>query len=127
MPTRAKTGKSTARQSYPETIWVSCELSQGEKDDLRARGVLEKELLQSLDALISEGFKVSVSYDSRSDCVGCYATAPKDAYPGRTVCLSARAPRLAQAVAVLLYKHFEVLREDWTEHLGAAAQKDQWG
>lgn len=127
MPSRTKPEKSKASQGYPATQWVSCDLSPEEKDDLRKRDISVDAILSSLAAVIAEGFKISISFDSRSDAVGAYLTAPRDTYPNSTVCLSARAPSLEAALSVLLYKHYEVLQEDWSTGLSGGSKKDQWG
>lgn len=127
MPTRSRAGKSAAGPSFPETRWVKCDLSPDEKDDLKKREVSVTAVIASLADVIGEGFKISVSYDERSDCVGAYLTAPKESGLGGAVCLSARAPTLETALAVLLYKHFEVLREDWSSADSEGGARDKWG
>lgn len=127
MPTRTSQKRSGQSRNFPDTLWVKCELKESDKDDLQRRAVDAPELLSALGGIIEQGFKISISYDERSDCVGAYLTAPKEMFAGRVVCLSARAPDMARAVLVLLYKHFEVLHEDWSQDLPTGGGKGQWG
>lgn len=127
MPTRTSPAKSKAPTGFPQTRWVKCDLSEDQKNDLKQREISDTDTMGAVQGMLSEGFKVSISYDERSDCFGAYATAPKEAFGSGTVCLSARAPLLAQALSVLLYKHFEVLREDWRQAGSEESRKDKWG
>jgi len=127
MPTPGKPGKSKAPSGFPPTTWVECDLTPEEKDDLKQRELSIEDTIQSLAGVIAEGFKVSFSYDDRGEFYGCYFTAPKDAFEGRTVCLSARAPSLEKALSVLLYKHFEKLKGDWQSEGAMRGKKDSWG
>ena len=125
--TRSNGAKSGQPLGFPPTAWVKAELSESEKADLKGREISEAELVDSLEGIIAAGYKISISYDERSDCVGAYLTAPKELFPGRTVCLSARAPSVGYAITVLLYKHFEKLKEDWRGGLEDTKERDAWG
>jgi len=108
-------------------MWVSADLSDDERADLKGRNINILELVDAVSAVVEEGFKLSVSWDERSDCAGVYLTAPKDRYGSLATCLSARAPSVVQALAVLFYKHFEKLGEDWSSGLKGEGKRDQWG
>lgn len=123
----AKKAPSRSTGAYPETIWVAADLSDEEREGLKRRSVPIEDTIKALAGLIEQGFKISISYDERSDCVGAYLTAPKAASKGRTICLSARAPTLEKALLVLLFKHFEKLHEEWEGYLGEGGQRPQWG
>jgi hypothetical protein len=127
MPTGSKGEKSKAHPTFPITEWVSCELTDDEKANLKGREVSDAECMEALADIIGQGFKLSVSYDSRSDCVGVYLTSPEKGPGGVTVCLSARAPLLGQALSVLFYKHYTKLGGDWGTAGKEGRVKDQWG
>lgn len=127
MPTRPNTAKSKASPTFPPTEWVSCELTEDEKKYLKSQEVSDSELLENVAAVLAAGFKVSISFDERSDCVGAYLTAPRGRNEAVTHCLSARAPFLQAALHVLLYKHFTKLKEDWGAAAKETGKRDQWG
>lgn len=127
MPTQGNTAKSKARPTFPQTEWVSCELTEDEKNNLKSQEVSDAECVEALADIVAAGFKISISYDERSDCVGAYLTSPDKGPGGVTVCLSARAPLLSQALSVLFYKHYTKLGGDWGKAGKEGRKKDQWG
>lgn len=127
MPTSTTPKKSQSGRGFPETAWVKCDLSDEQKNFLKGQEVSDAELMEGMAALAGEGYKISLSYDQRSDCIGVYITSPEKARNGALQCLSARAPSMAQAVAVLLYKHYTLLAGDWGTAAGIEGSKDKWG
>jgi len=112
---------------FPPTQWVVCELPTPVKDRLKKEKVNEPAVFKSLDNLVESGYKFSLSRDERADCVGCYLTAPRNDGSTSVRCLSARAPTVAAAIMVLLYKHYEMLQEDWSGSLKENGLIDPWG
>lgn len=126
-PTTHSARKPPGRGAYPETLWVECPLTDHDKEHLRAEEFSAQEIIEGITALVSSGYKLSISFDERSDAVGAYLTAPKQGSSNRVVCLSARAPFLEAALAVLLYKHYTKLKEDWGGKAEEKAVRDSWG
>jgi len=118
---------SKAASNYPQTQWVACDLPKEVKERLKKEKVNEPAIFKSLDNLVEQGYKFSLSRDRRADCIGCYITAPRESDDEPVRCLSARAPTVAASIMVLLYKHYEMLQEDWTGAVGKDGVIDPWG
>jgi len=106
--------------------FVSCELSQEEKDSLKSSILSPEEIIDLLDTMQSEGYRVAISHDSRSDCVGIYVTAVDADHENAGLALSSRGPNLSAAATVLSFKHYHKLGEDWRSGLSSES-RDSWG
>lgn len=126
MPTGSKQVVKDKNQ-WGETDWVVCPLSDEQKAGLKNQKVDPDRLFKSLEGLVAEGFKFTMSWDERSQCFGCYLTAPKGPNDRATRCLSARAPEAAASIMVLMFKHFTLLGEDWGAVSDGRAVRDSWG
>lgn len=115
------------QKSFPKTVWVECDLGEDHKKHLKSLKVTAEKTMQGLDSLVVEGYKLSMSFETKNDCVGVYLTQPKPEGQEYTVCLSARGPSLDKALMVLLYKHFEMLQGDWSGKVKAGSYIDPWG
>lgn len=113
--------------SFAPTVWVRCDLDEGEKKHLKANAMPADQLVRAICGLVDDGYKVSVSKDVKNDCVGAFLTAPKEMYDGQNVVLSSRGPDGDAALRVLLYKHFEVLQADWGKRIQKDGTLDPWG
>jgi plasmid maintenance system killer protein len=114
-------------KSFSPTRWVSCELADSDKRHLKTLEVDWSTIMGSIERLISDGYRLSLGYEEKNDCVGVYLTAPKDTVPGFSVSLSARGPDVQRALLVLNYKHFEMLGGDWSGKVDTRGEIDPWG
>jgi len=114
-------------KSFNPSRWVACELSASDKKHLKTVEVSFEQLLTGLSRLIDDGYRLSMGFETKNDAVGVYLTAPKDPTVNYTMCLSARAPTLEKALVVLSYKHFEMLKGDWSGHVDKSGAIDPWG
>lgn len=113
-------------KSY-EVRFVSCELDKSTKEALIKWDPKFESTFEGLDRLITDGYKVSISHDSYHDCVGVFCTMPDTSNEHHGFCLTARAPSWMEAVKVLVYKHFNILSENWGSEVNQPRQKSQWG
>ena len=75
---------------------------------------------------IEEGYKFSASHDSYGGGTQCFVTPSSSENINFGFTLSARAPNLLSAVAVLCWKHYTLFGKDWPK--GEVSQKGQgWG
>lgn len=131
---RAKSNQSTTNEKRTQNgdknftlpTFVSCELNDEERSYCKQHVLNLSEVSSRLEDLLTEGFKLTLSWDDNSDCaLATLIGTPKQA-TNRGLALSARGGSLEGSLTVLFYKHFEKLKEDWTN---SPSQKrfDQWG
>lgn len=113
---RGKSGKSAdaARQSKGAwTQFVNVSMSSVSWDDVKTAFPAGKGLFEQLQVLLDNHYRVSFSYDQRTDSVSCSLSGKGDdhAHSGKT--LVSFAPTWVEAVQVSLYKHYILLQEDW--------------
>jgi len=116
--TSATTGQAR-RRSQPKDEWagfvqVSVSEARREEFDLWLSSIAEGIWREFNDA-VGEGFKFTLSYDGANMCyiasfIGRPDLAGERAF---SACLSARGGTFEEAVAVLVYKHVELLHKDW--------------
>jgi hypothetical protein len=72
-------------------------------------------IYHELDGALASGLKLTMAYDGTNQCYIASLTGRPDLAGVRdfTCCLSARAGTFADAIAVLMYKHVDLLHYDW--------------
>lgn len=104
--------------------FVRCELSDTHRKAVREALLSPEDAVSSVETLALLGIKVSISFESQNDAFGAYATggqSSSDCFKG--LCLTARGPSVIGAVTALMFKHQEILGEDW--RTAAAWSKDE--
>lgn len=83
----------------------------------------------TIEDLVSIGFKLSLSYDAPGDFFLACFTGEGLALVGDEAryCLTARAPGMGDAIALLLYKHWVMLDRDWSAAQKPFAKDDRFG
>lgn len=107
--------------------FVSCELSDEQKKHVKAHLPAMDQALDSVDRFVRDGYKLSIRFEDRSMAYAVWLTGPEKDSTNSGLVLSARGPSLVAALGVLLYKHFEVLQEDWTSADVQLSKRDSWG
>lgn len=118
---------SVTGRKFPETSWIRCDLTEDHKKHLKSLKFNAAQSLDALERLTEDGYKLSFSRDEKNDCIGVFITAPKEDGQVVQLCLSARGPTLTAAMMSVLYKHFEILKEDWSSNIDKRGQADPWG
>lgn len=120
------TEKRTSGDSYALPDFVSCDLTNEERETIKENLVPVSVAFDKLDELIVGGYKWSLSYDDNADCHMVVLTCKNTKGVNFGYALSGRGPSLQGALTVILYKHFEKLKEDWPAH-SSKAKKQVWG
>lgn len=124
MATKTKAEKPA--QNYMQTF-VQCELPKETKEAVKKWDPKFEITMDALDRLVSDGYKLSIAQDTYHDCVGAFLSFPKPGHKHSGLCLTARGPSYLQALKVLVYKHYQVLQEDWGAIVDQKREHDDWG
>lgn len=103
--------QQTGGNSMPE--FVRCELSDEQKGFIKSNLPSIVELVGQLEDLLADHYKLTISFDESTDCYAAYLIGKEGQAVNGGLMLSAFAPVFTGALAVLMYKHFTVLKEDW--------------
>jgi len=132
---RGKSGSSGAgqgskadlsvRKARPKDEWagfVPCELGVDGREafDVWCTG-MGQSFARLIDDALGTGLKLTMSYDGQNQCyVACFSGRPDvDGEIAFNAILSGRAGTFSQALQVLVYKHYELLRLAWWDSLNA--------
>ena len=107
--------------------FVRCELDKETKERVKKWDVKYESTMDGLDRMLNDGYKVSIVRDAQHDCMSIFATCTDKNNPNSGFCLTARAPGFLDALKVLVFKHFDVLQEQWDDGTGQKYQPDPWG
>lgn len=119
-------GKKPQSQGWDNIEWVTVNLSNEAKAQLKKWDVKYEATIDCLDKLVNDGFKLSVWCDARNHSIGCSLTTPKPVGVGKQKCLSARGPSMLDALRCIVFKHSVVLDADWTRVDANDSAESQW-
>jgi len=126
MPRKANNSKSASQSGgngFPTAI--NCNLSDEQKSFCKANILGVTELLSRMEDLLADNYKITLSYDDTTDCYAVYLIGKDNQVANPGMMLSAYAPVLTGCLTVLLYKHVNVLHEDWSGH-SQANNSNSW-
>jgi hypothetical protein len=117
-------GDKSPRKGAPQ--FIQYRLSEDEVEQARQSADSYSDVAELLNQFIVEGFKFSTSHDSYGGGVQCFITpaSPQAANAGYT--LSARAPTLHAAIAVLCWKHYTLFEGAWPKE-DSGTRGGGWG
>lgn len=104
---------------------VSVRFDRRDKDDYK--GFVDNNpewVLEQAHDLVAEDNKITLSWDSRSDCFMASISCYNDKSPNYKHTMISRAPTLVDALGVALYKHVIIAERDWGVE---ASEGDVWG
>lgn len=110
-----------------EIEFVAIELTDKEKDHLKSQAWKAEEVLDELERLADDGYKVSLWRDMYNDCAGCTITCNVEGNPNHRKCITGRGPDFVGAIASVLYKHYTLCEGDWSKRQRAGNPAQQWG
>jgi len=117
MPAKRKTTEFNRESTWKG--FLEYRLSDLELIDADETVVSDEEMLESVIRLLETGYKFTASYSATTKTATATLQAG-DALPKLTGwALSAKGSNGRDALKLLLYKHFECLKEDWTPLLGS--------
>jgi hypothetical protein len=96
--------------------FVAVSLDEAHREEFDQWTLLMGErIYEELTDALGTGLKFTVSYDGSNQCYIASLTGRPDTAGERafTCCLSARAGTFADSIAVLMYKHVDLLHFDW--------------
>lgn len=94
-------------------------LTEAELDDFDKQKVKAEELLTALDALAEDGYQFKLSYSGKLKAYTATMVDQNSARKTAGYALSAADGTGIKALAMVMYKHLEVLERDWTILLSA--------
>lgn len=120
--------KKPQKPAFELKGFVSCDLDKALKEQSKVWVNENREALgEKSEALVTDGYKISLSMDRIHDCFQASATCTDSESEDYGFCLTARAPDVWSALGVLLFKHYVVLEGDWASREATATKGDKWG
>jgi len=109
----------TAKRVQPEFKgFISCELSEKQRQALKAIPISLEELDNTLTKLIEDNYKVSMSWDTYNSCYQAFLSTTDDQSEHSGWILSGRGSTASKSLKQLFYKHFTILKEQWSSAMG---------
>jgi len=99
--------------AFGEWQFVRHQMTRDEKAAFREWQLTGEELVQMLDRLIDDGYKLSVSSDDYNKCNQATLTCKNEKSDDYGYILPGRASSAFDALKVVLYKHFVLLTGGW--------------
>lgn len=115
---QSQSGKAEAKSGGQWTQFVNVSASHVPWVDVNTAFPPDKSLGQHLDKLLDEGYRISFSYDRRTDSVSAAMSCRAENHPNGGKTLTAFALNWQQALQMLFYKHFVLLDQEWTGDAG---------
>jgi len=100
-----------ARSGPPQ--FIQYRLNEQEMEQAKNAAETYSELGEIVAQFIEEGYKFSASHDNYGGGTQCFITPIGKDQPNSGYTLSARAPTLIAAVAVLCWKHYTLFGQEW--------------
>jgi len=117
---------NSPKKDFIPSRFVRSELSDQEKEHVKAQNYVWDDIPDNLVALVEAGYKVSLTNDLKSNAYAVWITPANEDNPNHGYTLSARGPTLLAALSVAFYKHFTKFDGVWPKEDQNQA-RDQWG
>jgi hypothetical protein len=114
--TRKTDGKKPREKRAPfetKARFVNRELTVEEGHAVKAQPDDGTTLLVHLDALCDAGYKVTFRWEDRNRAYACWLIAPDDDPVNGGGILPGRGSSVLKALKQVMYKHYEIFKEDW--------------
>jgi hypothetical protein len=108
---------SVSASNQNQMQFVNYDLTVSDKATLKKAGPLNDDVLKTLAQLAKEGYKVSISWDSYSDCVQAFLIGASSSCVNHGFILTSRANELSKALAALVFKHSVVFDGVWHDRV----------
>jgi len=102
-----------ARSGPPQ--FIQYRLNEQEMEQAKNAAETYSDLGEIVAQFIEEGYKFSASHDNYGGGTQCFITPSEKDRPNSGFTLSARAPTLIAAVAVLCWKHYTLFSQEWPQ------------
>jgi len=117
---------SPPKKDFIPSRFVRSELSNQEKEHVKAQNYVWDDIPENLVALVEAGYKVSLTNDLKSNAYAVWITPTDEDNLNHGFTLSARGPTLLAALSVAFYKHFTKFDGVWPKD-DNNPYRDQWG
>lgn len=104
--------------------WISVDLTEKQRADMRARFAENSSVNDALLTLIEQGYKVTLSWDKFSKCFACYVFPVGDEHANSGHILSNRGASPFAALKGAVYRHFVVFDGDWGNREAQVVDED---
>lgn len=98
--------------------FIQCELTDKQKQTLKAQEMSLQEIEDTLVKLIQEGYKVSYSWDNYNHCYQAFLSTSDQESEHLGWILAGRGSLPSKSLKQLFYKHYAILKEQWSSAMG---------
>jgi len=113
----AKSGNNTEKaERFNNNQFILYELDKSQQAECKAWGITADELLDECLALVSDGYRFSLRFDSYSQAYACFVTVDGSEHVNAGYILTGRGSTVAKALKQAIYKHKVCLDGLWAEY-----------
>lgn len=108
--------------------FINIRLDDQQKDEFRTwEDTVSESVLPSLDDLLGEGIKFALSYDRENQCYIATLTGALVVGSNERYCVTTRAGGMFEVIALAMFKHYVLAKEDYGEYKPRSGRFDNWG
>lgn len=105
-----KSGKTLGKYHENEFTFVSVSIQKSDRGEFQRWAIEQQDnLLDLLERAITDGIKISVSYDLLNDCITASATVVDANKADYNSCITSRSDNVGEALLLTAYKIFVLL------------------
>lgn len=109
-------------QRFNDNQFVQYELDKQQQAECKAWKVSADEIFGAVSALVDDGYKVSIRWDTYSECYGCFIQDSSGATPNAGYILTGRGSTVEKCLKQALYKHHTCLSGEWAGYVERAGR-----
>jgi len=113
MPRAKNQSRTTSQGGNSMPDMINCNLSDDQKATIKANIPTIKVLMEFVEESLADNYKITLSYDYTTDCYSVYMIGKPTQAVNSNLMLSAHAPVVNGALALVMFKHQVALNHDW--------------
>lgn len=114
----SKGGRSDGKAPrFNDNQFVRYELDANQQKELKAANVTADQIFDDLFALISDGYKFTVKWDTYSECFGVFMQSDGTEDTNAGFILTGRGSSPLKALKQVIYKHRVCLDGNWSDYV----------
>jgi hypothetical protein len=125
-PKSKSSSTSAGKERTNNMMFVNYDLTLEDKKALQKADPSSDDILSTATMLTKEGYKVSLGWDSYSDCVQAFLIGAGEATANHGYILTARSPSGKKALAALFFKHTIVFKGIWHDRVVSGHPDDDY-
>jgi len=120
MDSDAKKRRTKAQSDRPKAErfnnmqFIQYELDKDQQKACKDHAISADQLFDEMLALISDGYRISLQYDTYGECYGCFMHTRVEGHPNYGYMLTGRGSSPLKALKQLIYKHSVCLDRHWS-------------